>query len=275
MKTKINFLNCPICNTVVDNELDGLCIDKFFQKILSDVSGATEIEILSDGTFRVAPSHSAPIIPKVIDDEGPYVPEHSTTRTVDVKSESCSDVDDIEELGSVSSLDIDGEANQSNVETQSLHLPDTSTVSDTSQAVDHSTTHIDDTKSETDINVDNAERLDSISSYHIGSGINVNGAEAQILHDSDTSMASDTNQAEHSSNTKAGSRIDEKRFKCTQCSYESARKDNLEKHMSSHSANVRIPALKQVNWRITSVLTLERSLISVISASSPLGTSAL
>ncbi|KAI1695791.1 MIZ/SP-RING zinc finger domain-containing protein [Ditylenchus destructor] len=106
MKAKRNFLECPICNSKLDNELDGLCIDKYFQKMLSEVIGATETEILSDGTFRAALTQSALIIPKVIDDEEPYAPDHSTTHIGEVKSETDSNVDDIEELDSVSSFDI-------------------------------------------------------------------------------------------------------------------------------------------------------------------------
>ncbi|KAI1690821.1 MIZ/SP-RING zinc finger domain-containing protein [Ditylenchus destructor] len=150
MKAKRNFLNCPICDAKIDRELTitSLCIDKFFQQILSDVSGSTEAVILSDGTYQAAASQSALIIPKVIDDEEPFTPDQSATFTCHVKSEIDSDDDDIEILDSNSSFDIDNEANNSSAETQDFHIPDISMADDTNQTVDHSTTHSDETTTE-------------------------------------------------------------------------------------------------------------------------------
>ncbi|KAI1696114.1 MIZ/SP-RING zinc finger domain-containing protein [Ditylenchus destructor] len=115
MKSKRNFLVCPICNTRVNNELTGLCIDRYFQKILSKVTGAMEAEILCDGTFKAALSRSALIIPKVIDDEEKFKLVNPTTHICDVKQQTYIYVDDVEEG---SSVDIDSEGNASDTETQ-------------------------------------------------------------------------------------------------------------------------------------------------------------
>ncbi|KAI1696076.1 MIZ/SP-RING zinc finger domain-containing protein [Ditylenchus destructor] len=158
MKSKRNFLECPICNTKVDRELTGLRIDKFFQKMLSDVNGATEIEIFGDSTFKAAFSQSALIIPKVIDSEEPYEPNYSTTNFDEVKLEdgtlrtniaicnllvptrlSClQTLTSIEELDSVSSFDIDNEANESEAETQNAHFFDTPMTDDITVQAEHS-----------------------------------------------------------------------------------------------------------------------------------------
>ncbi|KAI1699947.1 MIZ/SP-RING zinc finger domain-containing protein [Ditylenchus destructor] len=108
-------------------------------KILSEVSGSTEAEILGDGSYNAAVSHLALIVPKVIDDEDPYEPEHSSTLKCEVKSEADSIADDIEVLDSVTSFYIDNEANESDAKPHNLHISDTSVECDTSQEVDHST----------------------------------------------------------------------------------------------------------------------------------------
>ncbi|KAI1705922.1 c2H2-type zinc-finger domain-containing protein [Ditylenchus destructor] len=235
MKAKRNFLNCPICDATIDRELTitSLCIDKFFQQILSDVSGSTEAVILGDGTYTAAASQHALIIPKVIDDEEPYTPDHSATFTCDVKSETDSDDDDIEVLESTSSFYIDNEANESESETQNLHISDTSMAGDTNQAVDHSTTHIDETTTETV--VDDVEELDSVSTFDIDSKANTDDSHAHNLHFSDTFMAGDTNQAAHSTIAKSGTKISVKLYKCRQCSYAGASSSDLKKHMRTHT----------------------------------------
>ncbi|KAI1696722.1 zinc-finger double domain-containing protein [Ditylenchus destructor] len=231
MKSKRNFLNCPICDAKIERELTimSLCIDKFFQKLLSDVSGSTEAVILSDGTYTVAASQPALIIPKVIDDEEPYIPDHSAPFTCHVKSEfsvtiTDSDDDDIEILDSNSSFDIDNEANNSNAETQDFHIPGTSMVDDTNQTVDHSTTHIDETTTETVIDV---EELGPVSSIDIDSNANTD--------DSDTFMAGDTNQTAHSTIAKSGTKISVKHYKCSQCSYAGASSYGLKRHKRTHT----------------------------------------
>ncbi|KAI1701599.1 MIZ/SP-RING zinc finger domain-containing protein [Ditylenchus destructor] len=260
MKSKKNFLNCPICNNIVNNAIDGLCIDKFFQNILSAVSGTTEINIFGDGTFRMTPSHSTLIIPKVIDDEGPYVPEHSTALACEVKSESGSD---IEELGSVSSFDNDSESNECNAETQDLHISDTSMAGDTSQAVDPAE-NIYESKLESDSNVDNAEKLDSVSSFDIDSENNESDAEIQIMRVSDTSMATDTSQAAHSSNAKAPkSKIGEKRFKSPFAGLIAYM--NSHKFLNAHTAS----RTEVIVRKITCALIAMRNLTSVTNVPSP------
>ncbi|KAI1696458.1 MIZ/SP-RING zinc finger domain-containing protein [Ditylenchus destructor] len=84
MKTKRNFLHCPICNTEVSKELVGLRIDKFFENILLQIGDSTEVEILRDGSFRAQDAEIRLVIPKVIDDEEPYIPD-STSFADDVK----------------------------------------------------------------------------------------------------------------------------------------------------------------------------------------------
>ncbi|KAI1703517.1 MIZ/SP-RING zinc finger domain-containing protein [Ditylenchus destructor] len=84
MKTKRNFLHCPICNTEVSKELVGLRIDKLFQNILLQNGDSTEVEILRDGSFRARYPEIRLVTPKVIDDEEPYVPD-STSFADDVK----------------------------------------------------------------------------------------------------------------------------------------------------------------------------------------------
>ncbi|KAI1701725.1 MIZ/SP-RING zinc finger domain-containing protein [Ditylenchus destructor] len=84
MKTKRNFLHCPICNTEVSKELVGLRIDKFFENILLQIGDSTEVEILRDGSFRAQDAEIRLVTSKVIDDEEPYIPD-STSFADDVK----------------------------------------------------------------------------------------------------------------------------------------------------------------------------------------------
>ncbi|KAI1692291.1 zinc-finger double domain-containing protein [Ditylenchus destructor] len=108
MKAKRNFLECPICNAKISNELNGLCIDKYFQKILSEINNATEAEILRDSTYREVPAQLAFVIPKVIDDEEPYL-DYSTTYIGGVKSETEQNLPQIEESDSVATSIVDGQ----------------------------------------------------------------------------------------------------------------------------------------------------------------------
>ncbi|KAI1693217.1 zinc-finger double domain-containing protein [Ditylenchus destructor] len=77
---------------------------------------------------------------------------------------------------------------------------------------------------------------------HLGSPINSGTAFLSGVvtptyqnHLSDSSMADDINQAAHSSNAKAGSKIEEKRFKCDICSYSTKYKHVLLTHKRIHT----------------------------------------
>ncbi|KAI1691268.1 MIZ/SP-RING zinc finger domain-containing protein [Ditylenchus destructor] len=76
MKTQKNILTCPICQRDVENALDGLRIDKYFENVLISLPEAMQVELRPDGSFTEVQKESDVI---AIDEEESHLSDNNTS----------------------------------------------------------------------------------------------------------------------------------------------------------------------------------------------------
>ncbi|KAI1694332.1 MIZ/SP-RING zinc finger domain-containing protein [Ditylenchus destructor] len=89
MKTQKNIRVCPICQKEIEKPLANLRIDEYIETVLSTMPDAMQVELLPDGSFTEVHEELV-VVPNVINDEEPYV-QDSNTPSFDVKQEVSED----------------------------------------------------------------------------------------------------------------------------------------------------------------------------------------